>query len=157
MCLCGFSLVFGTANTAHKGVLKITRVMCIFCRREWDNFWGWWEMEKGRSFRRWEAKDMNLNGLWGSPTHWVLSLKSWYWKSRKSTKKSVTGRNIGFFSPMLYNPSGSLDKKMYLFDKKSYGMLILFMANRWGKSGNSDRLYFLGLQNHYGPWLQPWN
>ena len=25
-----------------------------------------------------------------------------------------------------------------------------FMANRWGKSGNSDRLYFLGLQNHCG-------
>ena len=24
-----------------------------------------------------------------------------------------------------------------------------FMANRWGNSGNSDRLYFLGLQNHY--------
>ena len=23
-----------------------------------------------------------------------------------------------------------------------------FMANRWGKSGNSVRLYFLGLQNH---------
>ena len=23
-----------------------------------------------------------------------------------------------------------------------------FMANRWGKSRNSDRLYFLGLQNH---------
>ena len=22
------------------------------------------------------------------------------------------------------------------------------MANRWGKNGNSDRLYFLGLQNH---------
>ena len=22
------------------------------------------------------------------------------------------------------------------------------MANRWGSSGNSDRLYFLGLQNH---------
>ena len=25
-----------------------------------------------------------------------------------------------------------------------------FMANRWGNSGNSDRLYFLGLQNHFG-------
>ena len=24
----------------------------------------------------------------------------------------------------------------------------LFMANRWGNNGNSDRLYFLGLQNH---------
>ena len=25
-----------------------------------------------------------------------------------------------------------------------------FMANRWGKTGNSDRFYFLGLQNHCG-------
>ena len=25
-----------------------------------------------------------------------------------------------------------------------------FMANRWGNTGNSDRLYFLGLQNHCG-------
>ena len=23
-----------------------------------------------------------------------------------------------------------------------------FMANKWGNNGNSDRLYFLGLQNH---------
>ena len=23
-----------------------------------------------------------------------------------------------------------------------------FMANRWGNNGNSDRLYFVGLQNH---------
>ena len=26
--------------------------------------------------------------------------------------------------------------------------LLTSMVNRWGKSGNSDRLYFLGLQNH---------
>ena len=25
-----------------------------------------------------------------------------------------------------------------------------FMVNRWGKSGNSDRFYFLGLRNHCG-------
>ena len=31
------------------------------------------------------------------------------------------------------------------------------MADRWGKNGNSDRLYFLGLQNHLVGWLQPWN
>ena len=31
------------------------------------------------------------------------------------------------------------------------------MANRWGNSGNSDRLYFGGLQNHCRWWLQPWN
>ena len=32
-----------------------------------------------------------------------------------------------------------------------------FMANRWRNSGNSDRLYFFGLQNHCRWWLQPWN
>ena len=30
-----------------------------------------------------------------------------------------------------------------------------FMANRWRKSSNRDRFYFLGLQNHCGWWLQP--
>ena len=32
-----------------------------------------------------------------------------------------------------------------------------FMANRWGNSGNSVRLYFGGLQNHCRWWLQLWN
>ena len=30
-----------------------------------------------------------------------------------------------------------------------------FMANRWEKSGNNDRFYFLGLQNHCRWGLQP--
>ena len=30
-----------------------------------------------------------------------------------------------------------------------------FIANRWGSNGNSDRLYFLGLQNHCRLCLQP--
>ena len=30
-----------------------------------------------------------------------------------------------------------------------------FMPNRWGNSGNSDRLYFGGLQNHCRWGLQP--
>ena len=30
-------------------------------------------------------------------------------------------------------------------------------ANRWRKNGNSDILYFFGLQNHCRWWLQPWN
>ena len=32
-----------------------------------------------------------------------------------------------------------------------------FMRNRWHNNGNSDRLYFLGLQNPCGWWLQSWN
>ena len=31
------------------------------------------------------------------------------------------------------------------------------MTNRWGNNGNSDKLYFGGLQNHCRWWLQPWN
>ena len=32
-----------------------------------------------------------------------------------------------------------------------------FVANRYGNNGNSDGLYFLGLQNHWRWWLQPWS
>ena len=32
-----------------------------------------------------------------------------------------------------------------------------FMANIWGNNGNSNRYYYLGLQNHCRWWLQPWN
>ena len=32
-----------------------------------------------------------------------------------------------------------------------------FMENRWENSGNSDRLYFIGLQNHSRWWLKPQN
>ena len=31
------------------------------------------------------------------------------------------------------------------------------MTNRRGKNGNSDRFYFLEVQNHCRWWLQPWN
>ena len=31
------------------------------------------------------------------------------------------------------------------------------MTNRWRNNGNSDKLYFGGLQNHCRWWLQPWN
>ena len=31
------------------------------------------------------------------------------------------------------------------------------MENRWRNSGNSERLYFFGLLNHWRCWLHPWN
>ena len=34
--------------------------------------------------------------------------------------------------------------------KKTMIMASSLMANRWGKSGNSDRFYFLGLEHHSG-------
>ena len=32
-----------------------------------------------------------------------------------------------------------------------------FLGNSWGNNGNSEIIYFLGLQNHCRWWLQPWN
>ena len=40
---------------------------------------------------------------------------------------------------------------------KKTKILACPMASRSGKSGNNDSFYFLGLQNHCGQWLQPWN
>ena len=48
--------------------------------------------------------------------------------------------------------------KAQLSENEDHGIWShYFMANRWGNSGNSVRLYFWGLQNHCRWWLQPWN
>ena len=45
--------------------------------------------------------------------------------------------------------SEKADLKPNIQNHYNYGIrLYHFMANWWGKNGNSDRLYFLGLQHH---------
>ena len=38
--------------------------------------------------------------------------------------------------------------KLNIQKLRSWHPVHHFMANRWGSNGNSNRLYFLGLQNH---------
>ena len=38
--------------------------------------------------------------------------------------------------------------KLNIQKTRSWHSVHNFMANSWGNNGNSDRLYFLGLQNH---------
>ena len=40
--------------------------------------------------------------------------------------------------------------KCNILKLRSWHLVHHVMAYRWGNNGNSDRLYFLGLQNHYG-------
>ena len=40
--------------------------------------------------------------------------------------------------------------KLTLNKLSSWHLVHHFMANRWGKSGSSDRFYFGGLQSHCG-------
>ena len=45
--------------------------------------------------------------------------------------------------------SEKVDLKLNIQKNKDYGIQFHhFMANRWGNNGNSERLYFPGLQNH---------
>ena len=47
---------------------------------------------------------------------------------------------------------------IYIYMNKDHGIWSHhFVAIRWGSNGNSDRLYFLGLQNHCRLWPQPWS
>ena len=49
----------------------------------------------------------------------------------------------------LKEESEKVDFKTQLSKNKDHGIQSHhFMANRWGNNGNSERLYFLGLQNH---------
>ena len=98
---------------------------------------------------------------------WMLSFKSafslWMNNSWLPWFLVVLGQGHIHNKPLPYNSRNRivLNQHHYvLFKKKKIESSIWshhFMANTWGKNGNSDRLYFLGLQNQCRWWLQPWN
>ena len=50
--------------------------------------------------------------------------------------------------------------KLKIQKAKDHGLLVPSFHGRQmgvGGNGNSERLYFPGLQNNWGWWLQPWN
>ena len=55
------------------------------------------------------------------------------------------------------NESWKAGLKLNIRKLKSWHLVPSLHGNRWGNNGNSDRLYFLGLQNHCRLWLQPRN
>ena len=46
--------------------------------------------------------------------------------------------------------SGKAGFKVNVQNLRSWHLVPLLHGNRWGNNGNSDRFYFLGLQNHCG-------
>ena len=72
-----------------------------------------------------------------------------YGRKRRGTKKPLDESERGEWKSWL---------KAQHLEKEDHGIWSHhFMPNRWGNSGDSARLYFLGLQNHCRWWLQPWN
>ena len=68
------------------------------------------------------------------------------WQNWRGTKEPLDGDERGERKSWL--------KTQYSKDEDHGIKSHYFMANRRGRSGSSDRFYFLGLQNHCGWWLQ---
>ena len=129
----------------------------------------------------WEWK----NHCWGQETRNLWRLWSWrlkdnmIWSSKYMTSQAgnrIAGRNMNNlrYADDTTLKAGSeeelnvswlgqnrrvknLDWAQYSKNEDHYIWSHHFMANRWGKCRNSDRFYFLGLKNHCGWWLRPWN
>ena len=56
-------------------------------------------------------------------------------------------------SHLYMTPGKTIALTIWTFVSKVMSLLL----NILGKSGNSDRFYFLAIQNHCGQWLQQWN
>ena len=81
-------------------------------------------------------------GVWQAVVHGVT--KSQTWLKRLSTHTSII---------MIANTCCLLSTRSTFKFLKCSSLIV----SRWGNSGNSERLYFWGLQNHCRWWLQSWN
>ena len=66
-----------------------------------------------------------------------------------TTLKAESKKELKSLLKKVKEESGKADSKLNIQKTKIMASgPHHFMANRWGNNGNSDRLYFLGLQNH---------
>ena len=66
-----------------------------------------------------------------------------------TTLKAESKKELKSLLKKVKEESGKADSKLNIQKTKIMASgPHHFMANRWGNNGNSDRIYFLGLQNH---------
>ena len=116
---------------------------------------------------KWKVKAKSLSGVQFLATPWTAACqdppsmgfsRQKYWsgvplpspgRKWRGTKKLLDEGERGEWKSWL---------KAQHSENEDYGIWSHhFMANKWGNSVNSGRLYFWGLQNHCRWWLQPWN
>ena len=96
-----------------------------------------------------------------NPMDWTcqtsLSItNSWGLLKLMSIELVMPSNHLVFYCPLLLLPL--MFSSIRVFSNETVLLWFhQFMANRWGNSGNSDSLYFLGLLNLCRWWLQPWN
>ena len=66
------------------------------------------------------------------------------------TTLMAESKELKSFLMKVKEESEKVGLKLNIQKTKIMHLVHHFMANRWGNNGNSDRLYFLGFQNHCG-------
>ena len=92
-------------------------------------------------------------------THMYLAIQMWWTKSspRKANARRQSGCLRKSYKYLRKEEKWRWRRKGKIYLNEDLGNWCHdFMANRWGELGNSDRFYFLGLQNYCRWWLQPW-
>ena len=128
----------------------------------------WWKWRKWSEVTQscltlWDPMDCSLPG---SSVHGIFQARVLEWVAISFSRGSSWPRDQNWVShsvgKMLYpsepqGEGGEWKSWLKLNIQKTKIWSHHFMANRWGNNGNSDRLYFLGFQNHCR-WLpKPWN
>ena len=70
---------------------------------------------------------------------------------------TLTTESKGEFKSLLMKVKDETEKAGLKLNIKKTKIMHSVLANTQGNNGNSDRLYFLGLQNHCRWWLHSWN
>ena len=160
-----------------EGILRWPdKYYCLLSSEFWANKTNkWWEMEYCHPYQY--TKDVTLIGNCSHHQRWSLR------KLRKETKNKYHLAAVKIARRNINNPRP--DDTTFMAESKEAWQSLLTKVKReewkadlklniqktkimisslitswqidWGNQGNSDRLYFLGLQNHCRWWLQPWN
>ena len=103
---------------------------------------------KSRALTRWTSFSKVMSLLCNMLSRFVIAIlprsKSFHFVAAVTVCIDHWGR-LSYLSLLFF---GTLHSDACYLSFSSLLWSLHFLANRWGNNGNSDRLYFLGLQNH---------
>ena len=112
-----------------------------------------WPVHLGWPYRAWLIVSLSHTRLWSMWSVWLVfcdcgfhSISPLMDKDKRLMEASWWQRQ-GEMGLVLMG-GAMLHKSLIQFSVGGQGQSHYFMANRWGNSGNSERVYLGGLQNH---------
>ena len=119
----------------------------------------------------------SVSNMRGTPVPWksrhLINIYRWWiftegemkWHTEKSNLRyaddtilmAESEEELKSLSMSVKKESEKAGLKLNVQKLRSWHLVLSLMASRRRQSRSSDKFSFLGLQNHWGWWLQPWN